>query len=864
MPHPHESGVGDVADVSDVDLVLRSRSGDTAAFRALWARHYGAGIVAATSITTDIDADDLVQEAYAKIFQTIRRGGGPTSSFRAYLFTTIRSTAAAWGRSRDNQARDELDDDADSVNEAAEASLDRGITHTAFRSLPTRWQEALWYSEIEQLTTREIAPLLGMKATAVSQLITRAREGVREAWLHEQLATIDDGSSHRWAIEHLSARRRGHIGSRDRKKLAAHIHDCGRCSIIATEADSIGGRLAMILLPLAIGIPAASAYLAALDRGQIEPIAFVAMPPAVVEGGGILGGAVLAGGSSARAERGSAAWTVGGLITAGVAVAAVAAVVIAGATATHLSVPTASSDFASGAPGSASIEASDDLAATEAPEGPTTDTESDEQNIENASLGIVGASVVNARARTIAIQLQGEPGRSIGVHAPGTTTPVGAGGIGMHRSTASVRSVAGPELGATTIDPSGAATITIALTPDQVRADVAISVQYPGSATPPASSALSGLGVLDALLAALEAAEPTTPPAPSTAPTPSTTPEPEPAPEPTPEPEPTAAPLPQPAPVPLETPTPLTTPEPEPTATPEPTPTPTPEPTATPTPAPTVAPAPAPEPEPTVTPTPEPTATPSETPRPVETPAPLKTPSPTASTAPAQPQKPAPEKPSPAPPAAPESVEATLADDEVHVTWTEVDDAESYKVYIGTDETFDEAEEAGERDVEEFTADIPTEPGKYFYFVTAVTDDVESAPGICDEPVIITVPVVSPTPTPTSIPSPTSTPDPTPTATPEPEPSATPTPTPEPAPSPTPDPSTPQEPAPSPGTQTPEPSTPPDPAPEELEEPEATDEPATPGGTPEDPPAGQQPTPMATRGPDTIPSPTPMPGAKLN
>ena len=512
MPHPHESGVGDVADVSDVDLVLRSRSGDTAAFRALWARHYGAGIVAATSITTDIDADDLVQEAYAKIFQTIRRGGGPTSSFRAYLFTTIRSTAAAWGRSRDNQARDELDDDADSVNEAAEASLDRGITHTAFRSLPTRWQEALWYSEIEQLTTREIAPLLGMKATAVSQLITRAREGVREAWLHgaarDQL-TI--GSSHRWAIEHLSARRRGHIGSRDRKKLAAHIHDCGRCSIIATEADSIGGRLAMILLPLAIGIPAASAYLAALDRGQIEPIAFVAMPPAVVEGGGILGGAVLAGGSSARAERGSAAWTVGGLITAGVAVAAVAAVVIAGATATHLSVPTASSDFASGAPGSASIEASDDLAATEAPEGPTTDTESDEQNIENASLGIVGASVVNARARTIAIQLQGEPGRSIGVHAPGTTTPVGAGGIGMHRSTASVRSVAGPELGATTIDPSGAATITIALTPDQVRADVAISVQYPGSATPPASSALSGLGVLDALLAALEAAEPTTP-----------------------------------------------------------------------------------------------------------------------------------------------------------------------------------------------------------------------------------------------------------------------------------------------------------------------------------------------------------------
>ena len=73
----------------DADLVLRTRSGDRAAFGELWRRHYRSGIVVANSITTQFDADDLVQEAYARIFQAIARGGGPTGSFRAYLFTSI-------------------------------------------------------------------------------------------------------------------------------------------------------------------------------------------------------------------------------------------------------------------------------------------------------------------------------------------------------------------------------------------------------------------------------------------------------------------------------------------------------------------------------------------------------------------------------------------------------------------------------------------------------------------------------------------------------------------------------------------------------------------------------------------------------
>ncbi len=168
--------------------------GDRAAFGELWRRHYRSGITVARSVTSSLDADDLVQEAYARIYQSILKGGGPTGSFRAYLFTSIRNTAAGWGRARRETTIDELEavEDQASSEQATADALDRSLTVQAFRSLPTRWQEVLWYSEIESMKPAEIAPLLGMKATAVAQLAFRAREGLREAWIQAHLRSVED------------------------------------------------------------------------------------------------------------------------------------------------------------------------------------------------------------------------------------------------------------------------------------------------------------------------------------------------------------------------------------------------------------------------------------------------------------------------------------------------------------------------------------------------------------------------------------------------------------------------------------------------------------------------------------------------
>lgn len=311
---------------SDVDLVLRTRSGDADAFGELWRRHYRSGMTVARSVTSSIDPDDLVQESYARIYQAILKGGGPNGSFRAYLFTSIRNTAAAWGRARRETPIDELESVADPATTEASAAeeLDRGLTARAFRSLPSRWQEVLWYSEIEQMKPAAIGKLLGMSAGAVSQLTFRAREGLREAWIQAHLRSLSEGSECRWTIEHLGAYSRGNLAMRAQNRMEKHLAECARCMIVAAEAKEVSNRLALVLLPLVLGVSGAAAYLATLQGGGAPIVALAAMPSNVIEGAVVVtsgSGAVNTGpldtGMSGAGETGAAVSGVAGGDAAG-------------------------------------------------------------------------------------------------------------------------------------------------------------------------------------------------------------------------------------------------------------------------------------------------------------------------------------------------------------------------------------------------------------------------------------------------------------------------------------------------------------------------------------------------------------------
>lgn len=288
---------------SDAQLVDDARGGDAQSFAELWRRHSRAGRTVARSVTSSIDPDDLVSESFARIYQAIGKGKGPTGAFRPYLFTTIRNTAAAWGRAKRETSLDTLDSFEDpETNEGASLdALDRSLSARAFRSLPTRWQEVLWYTEIEQMSPAEVAPLLGMKANSVAALAYRAREGLREAWIQAHLKSVEDDSDHAFTIARLGSYARGNLGARDTSKVEGHLDECARCTIVAAEAKEVGSRMALVLLPLVAGTAGALGYTAWLQTGAQSAAVAMAMPLGVTSGA-IAGGAVGAsqlGGSAA-------------------------------------------------------------------------------------------------------------------------------------------------------------------------------------------------------------------------------------------------------------------------------------------------------------------------------------------------------------------------------------------------------------------------------------------------------------------------------------------------------------------------------------------------------------------------------------
>ncbi len=268
-----------ITERGDDALVEETRAGSQRAFAELWRRHYPAGIRVAHQFTS-LDADDIVSEAFTRIYKTVRAGGGPTGAFRPYLYTCIRNIASTWGAaSRDVSVDDfsEFEDPATLVDPAAVA-LDRTLTARAFRSLPERWQSVLWYTEVEGMDPHEVAPILGMSANGVAALSYRAREGLRKAWLQAHISDATADGECKWALSKLGEHARHSLNARDDDRLTFHLTTCARCAIVSEEVDEVGSRLASILMPLVLGGAAGGTLLAALDSGGAAVA--VGIPPA--------------------------------------------------------------------------------------------------------------------------------------------------------------------------------------------------------------------------------------------------------------------------------------------------------------------------------------------------------------------------------------------------------------------------------------------------------------------------------------------------------------------------------------------------------------------------------------------------------
>ncbi|MFI5712177.1 sigma-70 family RNA polymerase sigma factor [Kribbella sp. NPDC051620] len=262
---------------SDAELIARVRTGDLEAYGELFARHHHAAERMARQLVPANDADDLASDAFAKVLDALRNGGGPDISFRAYLLTTVRRVHVDRIRSgRKVQTTDDIaayEREPQGFDDPTVTGFESGAAAKAFASLPERWQAVLWHTEVEGEKPATIAPMLGLTANGVSALAYRAREGLRQAYLQQHLADVA-GDRCRWTTERLGAYVRGGLTKRENKNVREHLDDCAKCTAVYLELVEVNSALPALLAPALLGT-AGLGYLAAASGVKVGFVGFL-------------------------------------------------------------------------------------------------------------------------------------------------------------------------------------------------------------------------------------------------------------------------------------------------------------------------------------------------------------------------------------------------------------------------------------------------------------------------------------------------------------------------------------------------------------------------------------------------------------
>ena len=248
---------------SDAELITAVRAGDTSAYGVLYERHASAArTVARQYVRSGADADDVVSDAFARTLSVLQNGGGPDVTFRAYLFTVVRrlSYDLVSGARRTQPTDDERTFESAfgpmaSTEDPTLEGFERSTVTRAYQDLPERWRAVLWYTEVENLSPAEIAPLLGLTANGVSALAYRAREGLRQAYLQQPLTSVP-AEECRTVNALLGSYVRGGLAKRETARVESHLEGCDDCRGLVLELGDVSHGMRAVIAPLVLGVGA--------------------------------------------------------------------------------------------------------------------------------------------------------------------------------------------------------------------------------------------------------------------------------------------------------------------------------------------------------------------------------------------------------------------------------------------------------------------------------------------------------------------------------------------------------------------------------------------------------------------------------
>lgn len=181
--------------LSSEELIARVRLNERDAFDLLYSRHHRPSFDYAYRVLFQRrDAEDVVQEAFLRVFLAARRGKyDPTrGSFKTYLYRILRNlcydrlalkkplNATDLENEENTEAEpltDRLRDGITPVHQAQGNALKEQVSR-ALKRLPTIQREALTLRGFEGLSYKEISRILGRPVSHVKIILFRARQAL--------------------------------------------------------------------------------------------------------------------------------------------------------------------------------------------------------------------------------------------------------------------------------------------------------------------------------------------------------------------------------------------------------------------------------------------------------------------------------------------------------------------------------------------------------------------------------------------------------------------------------------------------------------------------------------------------------------
>lgn len=155
--------------MQDEDLIRRAREGDRASREALARRWLGRAYGVALAATGRApDAEDVVQEAWLRVFRSLGRLEDPRR-FGPWLMTIVRNAARDLHR-RAGRRRPLVDE---ALIEAADEGPMDGAALAAWRALPDDERLVCWLKIMDGLALHEIGALMGRSKSAVFRIWTQ-------------------------------------------------------------------------------------------------------------------------------------------------------------------------------------------------------------------------------------------------------------------------------------------------------------------------------------------------------------------------------------------------------------------------------------------------------------------------------------------------------------------------------------------------------------------------------------------------------------------------------------------------------------------------------------------------------------------